>query len=265
MKFAKRLLALAAGILLMCPVTAYAAPSETATDALERVMEQQAAVDSINAFYDFDLNMSGSMMEELGTDSLSMRMEMNVKMSGLKDPSQMKYMTYYRITAPGGEQMTGSTYYVGGYMYTDSLGMKYRYPMDMTDAMTQAMSVSDPVGASMEYIKDVSLRPEGKNAVIDYTMNTFKINDLVRQVLDSAGMAGMTDAMTFGIDSARGSYVINPDGLCEKQYMSMIMGMSMDGEDLRMTIDGDIGIADPGQPVEVPMPNPAEYQEMALY
>ena len=29
-----------------------------------------------------------------------------------------------------------------------------------------------------------------------------------------------------------------------------------------VTIDGDVGIADPGQPVEVPMPNPAEYTDI---
>ena len=38
--------------------------------------------------------------------------------------------------------------------------------------------------------------------------------------------------------------------------------MTMQGETFSVNLDGDVGIADPGQPVDVPVPNPAEYTEM---
>ncbi len=42
----------------------------------------------------------------------------------------------------------------------------------------------------------------------------------------------------------------------------MDMDMTMQGETFSVNLDGDVGIADPGQPVDVPVPNPAEYTEM---
>ena len=48
-----------------------------------------------------------------------------------------------------------------------------------------------------------------------------------------------------------------------KMRMKMDMSMTMDGQTMNMSIDGDVGIADPGQPVDVPLPNIAEYVDIA--
>ena len=44
--------------------------------------------------------------------------------------------------------------------------------------------------------------------------------------------------------------------------LKMDMSMTMDGETITMSMDGDVGIADPGQPVDVPVPNIAEYTDI---
>ena len=44
--------------------------------------------------------------------------------------------------------------------------------------------------------------------------------------------------------------------------LKMDMDMTMEGQTVTVNLDGDVGIADPGQPVDVPVPNVAEYTDM---
>ena len=43
----------------------------------------------------------------------------------------------------------------------------------------------------------------------------------------------------------------------------MNMGMNVDGKTANIDMDGDVGIADPGSPVEINFPNLSEYKDMA--
>ena len=125
-----------------------------------------------------------------------------------------------------------------------------------------SLDAAGSVDKTMEMLKEVGRRPEGDDFVITYTMDTSALNALVDEVFVAAGLGEVMDEIGFEIGSVKGEYVINPEGQCVKERMKMIMDMDAEGETLRITIDGDVGIADPGQPVEVPMPNPAEYTDI---
>ena len=73
-----------------------------------------------------------------------------------------------------------------------------------------------------------------------------------------AGQEGMK--MTYR--DVSGEYVVNPEGYYTKARTKMAMDMTVGEMRLTMNIDGDVGVADPGQPVEVPVPNPEEYELM---
>ena len=87
MKLFKRVLAMAVSAALLCPITAYAAPEDDTIAILRQVLEQQQAATDLNAFYDFDITVSGSALE---TETMTVRLEMNTKMNGMNDPDNMK-------------------------------------------------------------------------------------------------------------------------------------------------------------------------------
>mgnify|MGYP000051976859 FL=1 len=45
--------------------------------------------------------------------------------------------------------------------------------------------------------------------------------------------------------------------------MKMNMEMVVEGKNIAIDMDGDVGIADPGSPVEINFPNLSEYKDMS--
>ena len=245
MKLMKRLAAVVLGVALLCPMTAYAAQSQEALELYKAVEARNQNMTDMNAFYDFKMKMSGSLFENEGIDPVDMRLEMNMKMNHIQDPSQMRYMAYCRMTVPESEPITYSMYYLDGYIYMDMLGQKVKYPVAMGDMMNQALASSKAFDVPEDLVGDFSLWDEGENKVIGYTIND-----------------AMLDGLDMKLHNIRGEYVVNPAGDCIKMRLKMDMDMTMQGETFSVNLDGDVGIADPGQPVDVPVPNPAEYTEM---
>ena len=88
------------------------------------------------------------------------------------------------------------------------------------------------------------------------------MNEYMQMVLGSTGLTGMLDGLDMKLYNIRGEYVVNPAGDCIKMRLKMDMDMTMEGQTVTVNLDGDVGIADPGQPVDVPVPNVAEYTDM---
>lgn len=263
MRMMKRLLAFALGAALLCPMNAYAAQTDEALALYRQVQEKSKTTTDMNAFYDFKIKLGGSALENAGLSSPEMRMEMNVKMNHITDPNLMRYMAYTRMTDPDGNQMTFSMYYLDNYMYMDMLGQKIKTPMAMGAMMQQSMASANAFDAPEDLIKDLNLWNEGENKVIGYTIDESRMNEYLQTVLSSTGLTGMMDGMNMSLRNMRGEYVVDPNGDLIKMRLKMDMSMTMDGETITMNLDGDVGIADPGQPVDVPVPNIAEYQDLA--
>lgn len=262
MKLMKRLLAVALGAALLCPVTAYAGPSDEAIALYQQVQEKSKAVTDLNAFYDFKINIGGTALKNEGIDPMSMRLEMNMKMNHISEPALMRYMAYCRMTAPGNEQITYSMYYLDGYSYIDMMGQKMKMPMPMADLMQKSMTSSNAFDVPVDLIKDLNLWNEGENRVIGFTIDENRMNEYVQNVLSAAGLGSILDGFGLNLRNMRGEYVVNPNNDMIKMRLKMDMDMTMDGETITMTMDGDVGIADPGQPVDVPLPNIAEYVDV---
>ena len=92
MKLMKRLAAVVLGVALLCPMTAYAAQSQEALELYKAVEARNQNMTDMNAFYDFKMKMSGSLFENEGIGPVDMRLEMNMKMNHIQDPSQMRYI-----------------------------------------------------------------------------------------------------------------------------------------------------------------------------
>ena len=84
MRKVKRFAAIVLTAALLSPTTAYAGNVEDAKALYEQVTEKQKSVTDMNAYYDYQIHLSGSALE--GVEDLSnMRLEMNVRMNHLTD------------------------------------------------------------------------------------------------------------------------------------------------------------------------------------
>ena len=192
------------------------------------------------------------------------RMEMNMKMNHMTEPQQMRYMMYSRTTMDGMEEpMIISAYYQDGCYYQDSMGQKVKMPMDIGTMMEQSMASAMAFEDEFEnYLSNFRLWDEGENKVIGFVAEADQMNEYFQMVMSSTGMSGLLDTAGITMGDVIYEYVIDPAGNCIKMRMKMDMAMEADGESITMKLDGDIGIADPGQPVEVPtVPDPEAYQD----
>lgn len=264
MKLIKRMMAVVLTAALLSPMTVYAAPSSDAMELYKKVYEKSQTTTDMNAFYDFDLKMSGPSDNGQGTETANMRMEMNAKISNLTDPANMRYMIYARMTVPDMGEMTYSMYFFNNYCYMDLLGQKVKYPMPMTQIMEQAMATSGTFEVSTDLIKDLNMWTEGENRVLGYTIDDSRMNEYLNTVLAASGMNEMFEGMNLKLRNTSGEYVVNSNYDIVKIRLKMTMDMNISGQTYTITMDGDVGIADPGQPVDVPLPNVAEYTEVTV-
>ncbi len=264
----KRLLAFTISALLLCPMTSFAAQTEEAKAVYQEMMEKSQTLNEMNAYYDMTVQMTGDMFQELGINSMDMRIEMNTRIQNMTDLPHLRYHAYTRISMPEmmeTEPIEGSMYYMDGYYYMDMLGQKIKTPMPLDQAMEEIASASQMFdNTSLEEFTDLTLRTEGENRILSYTMNAGKLNDQMKAILGASGMGSLYQGVTFNVSNIRGEYIVNPDGYYIKANILMDMSMTMEGEALNMSIVADVGVADPGQPVAVNWPNPAEYVEQPI-
>lgn len=264
MRKMKRFLAAFLSAALLCPMTAYADSAADAKALYHQVNEKQKSITDMNAFADFKISIGGSILEDTGMDSMNLRMEMNMKMNHMTEPRQMRYMMYSRTTMDGLEEpMIISAYYQDGCYYQDSMGQKMKMSMDIGTMMEQSMASAMAFEDEMEgYLSNFRLWDEGENKVVGFVMEANRMNEYLQMVLGSTGMSGLLDIADLTMGDMIYEYVVDPAGNCIKIRMKMDMAMEADGERITMNLDGDIGIADPGQPVEVPtVPDPQAYQD----
>lgn len=256
----KRLAAAALSMVMLCSVPAYA--NEADAVAVYQEMEAKSKeMTDINAFYDFRIDVA------YGEESMGGRLEMNMKANNMTSPEDLKCNMYMRMTldaAEGAEPsvITGNIYMMDEMYYIDLLGQKVKYPMPISDIMNNVQATMGTMDTSLDYMENMTLRTEGDDRIVSFTMNEGAMNDLLQSVLGMSGMTAGQEGTSVTYRDVSGEYVINPEGYYTKVRTKMTMDMTTNGVPITVTIDGDVGIADPGQPVSVPEPNPAEYQLM---
>lgn len=96
-------------------------------------------------------------------------------------------------------------------------------------------------------------------------MDAGKMNSLLDQVMGMNGMSAVAQSgAQVSYDAISGELVVGPDGYCKKSRMKMGMKMTMDGSVISVMMDGDVGYADPGQPVEFATPDLNGYQLLEI-
>ena len=268
MRKVKRFAAIVLTAALLSPTTAYAGNVEDAKALYEQVTEKQKSVTDMNAYYDYQIHLSGSALE--GVEDLSnMRLEMNVRMNHLTDTGNLQYSSYSRATVPGQEPMISTMYYKDGTCYMETAGTKIKYPMDLTQMAEQISSQTMMLAsgqAQEDLMTDFRLWTEGEDQVIGFVIQGSKMTDYMDQLFGSLGMGSALlseSGITMRFSDIPCEYVVDPNGDCIKMRMKMNMEMGVEGKNIAIDMDGDVGIADPGSPVEINFPNLSEYKDMS--
>lgn len=258
----KTLIFAISAMMMLCPLTVHAAQSEEAQAVYLEMENISKALDDADVYYDMTMKMSGSMLDDYSyyydTSALEMRLEMNTKMNHLTDPANLRYMAFLRMTLLGTET-EGSIYYENGWAYTDMAGQKTKQEMAAGDMMSNMAELTNSFVTTLDYMDDLSLTADGENKVLNYTINSAKINEYLAMALGSASMSSVMDDAAISVSNASGNYVISPDGYCIGAKIYMDMDMTMYGETIHVSIDANVGYANPGQPVSFAAPNAAEY------
>ena len=239
MRKVKRFAAIVLTAALLSPATAYAGNVEDAKALYEQVTEKQKSITDMNAYYDYQIHLSGSALE------------------GIEDAGNMRM------------EMISVMYYKDGTSYMDAGGMKIKYPMDLSKMAEQISSQTFLLASGQEQeelLTDFRLWTEGDNQVVGFVIQGDKMTDYMGQVLNGLGMGSSLlsgSGVNMKFSDIPCEYVVDPNGDCIKIRMKMNMGMNVDGKTANIDMDGDVGIADPGSPVEINFPNLSEYKDMA--
>lgn len=268
----KKLFTVGLSMAMFFSVPAYA--NEPNAVAVYQEMEARSqAMTDMNVYYDYNIDVSD------GGTSSSMRMEMNLKANHLQEPDLMKMNIYARMTigeivdksgGPGavkevdlfGQPITYNYYYENGMYYIDMMGTKVKYPMPLADMMKEIRSNTALVNTNLDYMQNLTLRTEGENRILTYTMDASRINDLAAQIMGSMStMQQMPQATesTVNYREISGEYTINPEGYYTNAKMNLVMDMAASEKEMTMRMSMDMSLADPGQPVSIETPNLEEY------
>ena len=274
----KRLAAATAALVMVLTVPAYANDAD-AVAVYEEMNQKQKTLTDVNAYYDFNISTKMDAMQ------MSSRLEMNMKANHITEPEHLRMNNYMRMTigqfsngneaeGPAGKSdsidlsgtpVTGNMYYENGMYYMDMMDQKIKQPMPLEQMMKSIQQIPGMDNGGLDYIQNLKLRTEGEDRILSYTMDAGKMNSLLDQVMGMSGMSAVAQSgAQVSYDAISGEFVIDPDGYCKKSRMKMGMTMTVADQTVSVTMDGDVGYADLGQPVEFATPDLNGYQLLEI-
>lgn len=184
-------------------------------------------------------------------------MEGTLKMRGLSgtNPEYLMDMN----TSFLGQQVQQRTFYTGGYYYMETGGMKYKVPMDMTEALEQTQTGS-LTADNMDYLRDITEeRHEDGSVTYRFTGDLDMVNGLTEGIM---GNMNAGSGMTVSLKRYEGEISLNSAGALTAERAVIDMTIIADDTAMDMHMDMDITINHPGQPAEFELPSTEGYEEI---
>ena len=216
---------------------------------------------------DSDMDLSMDMSVDQDGISISVISDGNMKISGANTENMLYLADIKMDMSAQGESQTIDTvtFYQDGYCYTETMGTKLKYAVDL-ESMIETINQSTGL-ASMDtsYFKDLTLKKNGDARTISFTTDPSQMNEYVSEIMGAlgGGLTGGGDAeMT--VSQLSGSYTIGKNGYCTGADIDMVMDMDVSGVTCSVTANVKVTYNNPGQPVEVVIPDTEGYQEVNM-
>ena len=255
-KLFSRLLPAVLGMVMLSATPAFAQVNEDAKAVYEDMAAKSMLMSDSNMYLHMNMVMSD------GTQTMNMAMDMNMLIKNMNQPDKMQFMCQ-NIFNIEGQQMNSLMWYKDGYSYMDAYGRKVKAKTDMQSTMTAALGLNNIMGSSTDLFSDLYLTTEGDIRYLNYKFDDAKMNDLMTQIFNYAGLGDMFSGsgMEMKIHDVKGSYILTPDNLYTDATISMAMDVTAYGETLSVIVAGNISMLNIGQPVQIAFPDPAGYVE----
>lgn len=256
-RFFSKLLPVVLGMALLSSTTVFAETSAEAKAVYDEVNAKSQTMSDGNMFMHMNMMMSD------GSDTVNMAMDMNILYKNMNQPEQLQLMSKNNIFF-NGMPMESLMWYSDGYSYTEAAGQKIRMKMDVTDAVNAALASSTALSTPTDYFSNITLSTVGDQRILSYTMDSAKMNAYIKQVFSQLGLDSLIEGITINVRDVRGDYTLTPDNYYTHSNIYMYMDMSYEGETVSMAMDGQIEMINPGQPVEIVLPDPAGYADVGI-
>lgn len=208
-----------------------------------------------------DMTSDVQMTMKVEEQSLDMAMKMDIKMVDI-NTDKMKYQAK-ATTNVMGQDIPMDIIYTDGYYYMDMMGQKLKYPMDLDKMMEQIRQTTEASNMELDYMKEITAEKDGDNTILTFTADPEKMDSYVKDVM--GGMGDMVDGMENAemvIHSADGSITVNKQGYYTNMKMNIDMEVTAEGQTMAMVMKMDANINQPGQAVEVTLPELDGYTEI---
>lgn len=250
-------------ILLVTVGSTQADPVELLNSASEKTSELSDL--DMEMAVQMTITFDSEMTDMLGiAGDMDINMDMNMKTSNIRTSDLMYQadLTFDMGFSDLRQSMDMRTVLADGYCYLDTMGQKIKYPMEleeMTDMLEQNTSAAS---MTFEGIHITSMEKDMGNTVIAYTADSDELNGLIAETLGLLG--GDFDDIVYTINSMSGDVTIGKDGYFTRQNVSMDLVIDMLGVSFPVIADVQISYVNPGQPVEIVLPDPEGYMEVDL-
>lgn len=214
-----------------------------------------------------DMDMTMLMNLSIANEEMSMDVnsEIDMKASAL-NTEEMAYAAEgsVGVSVAGMEQSVDTKmFYKDGYCYTETMGEKIKYAMDI-EAMMESIEQSNMASGMMaEDMAELNMEKSGDNKVFTFVADPEKMNGMMQETL---GM--MTEQLGTDVDikvtELKGECTVNKDGYYTNMKITMAYDMSMMGMTFTATGDVETIINNPGAPVEVTIPDTEGYTEVEM-
>lgn len=218
-----------------------------------------AALAKMNELGGMDASMDMTMNMSDGTDSMDITMEADIRIQDMNKDTMVLDMSMDMGVM--GMTMTVQAYYADGYYLMDMMGQKMKYAMSLDEATEQASMVQE---MNVEALGEIEMTEADGVKTLSYSVDAAKMEDGAGEylsVLENMGLGDLAESgMTY--ETISGTMVVNQDGYIQSNSMSMSGSIEESGQKMDFTLDISITYNNPGQDVQIELPNADEYMEI---
>lgn len=208
---------------------------------------------------DLDLDSISTTKIKQNDTTLDVKATMNIKAKDMNTDKMELLME--GNTSIKGEEIKSTIFYKDGYFYSDTQGQKTKYHMDLSGIMD--VLKKNNANITSTNMTKISMKNDGKNNVITYTINPSSLNSMIMDSMSKLGRtASELKEVKFDVKSANGECTINKEGYYTDVKMTMIYDMTLNGITLSIEANTDGVVHDPGKAVNFTLPDTDNYKEI---
>ena len=194
-------------------------------------------------------------MEAMG-EKMTMAVDMDMKtIMGGTNPQMESSMN---MEMPEIGALDVVMYYTDGYMYAETMGVKYKMAVPVEEAMASTVSLPD-TGA--ELLKELTAEKTEAGKVLKFRADSAAMSEYMNKMMSVSSVEGMTTGLEYELGDVTGSYTVNEEGYITEMNLTCQMNVDMMGEVVTADMQVQLIYNNPGQDVVIQFPDFTGYED----